>query len=333
MERILPGIMLMLVSGYAIAQNVTIHNFARAETETYFFRNTTAFGAKVGDLKHIREPVTAQNSTVIRQNQDTLYSGILIDLSRPVEITLPATEGRYMSMHVINQDHYMFVESKPGTYRLTQEDVGSRFAMANFRTFVNSRDPDDIMKAHQAQDGIVVEGGGKGPFTAPNWDQDALALARKALSDLATLGFDTRYAFGRKEEVRPVDFLVGVAAGWGGLPASEAMYIVASVAENDGAIAHAVTVKDVPVDAFWSFTVYDADGYFEANDLGINSYNNVTAKPDDDGSITIHFGSCDDQRINCIPITKGWNYVVRMYQPREEILNGSWVFPTPLPIQ
>lgn len=31
------------------------------------------------------------------------------------------------------------------------------------------------------------------------------AVARKALSDVATLGFDASYAFGRKEEVRPVD--------------------------------------------------------------------------------------------------------------------------------
>ena len=178
----------------------------------------------------------------------------------------------------------------------------------------------------------MVEGGGTGPFEEPEWDQEALAIARKSLSDLAALGFNSRYAYGRSDEVRPVDFLVGVAAGWGGLPASEAMYVVDSVSDNGGT-PHAVTVKDVPVDAFWSFTVYTADGYFEDNEPGINSYNNITAKPNNDGSITIHFGRCEDKRINCLSITNGWNYVVRMYQPQEGILNGSWVFPMPSPIK
>ena len=52
---------------------------------------------------------------MIRSNQDTLYSGLVLDLSKPATLTLPEIGGRYMSAHVINQDHYMFVESEPGT--------------------------------------------------------------------------------------------------------------------------------------------------------------------------------------------------------------------------
>ena len=29
-----------------------------------------------------------------------------------------------------------------------------------------------------------------------------------------------------------------------------------------------------------------------------------------------------------IPIMDGWNYVVRLYRPRAEILDGSWTFPS-----
>jgi hypothetical protein len=29
---------------------------------------------------------------------------------------------------------------------------------------------------------------------------------------------------------------------------------------------------------------------------------------------------------------KGWNYAVRLYRPREEILNGTWTFPEPRPV-
>ena len=314
-------------------KNVNVTNFVRAETDHMIRANMKAFGVKIGTMTHVRRPTTPDNQPVIRMNQDTLYSATVLDLSKPVKLTLPEVGGRYMSMHVVNQDHYMFVESKPGTYELTEEEVGTRFAFVTVRTFVDINDPEDLAKAHAAQDAIELTGGGDGPFQAPDWNTEQLAVARKALNDLAVLGFDTAYAFGRKDEVRPVDYLIGAAAGWGGLPQSAAMYIIASVDKNDGQTPHAVTVKDVPVDAFWSITVYNADGYLEANERGVNSYNNISAQPNKDGSFTIHFGGCEDGRINCIPITPGWNYAVRMYEPRAEILDGSWRFPTPEPVE
>lgn len=67
--------------------------------------------------------------------------------------------------------------------------------------------------------------------------------------------------------------------------------------------------------------------YLEPNDLGRNALNNVTAKKNADGSITINAGGCEDGRINCIPITRGWNYAARTYRPRPEIVSGEWVFP------
>ena len=101
---------------------------------------------------------------------------------------------------------------------------------------------------------------------------------------------------------------------------------------NDGKTPQGVTVKEVPGNAFWSIAVYNADGYLEANDLGVNSYNNFSAKPNEDGSFTIHFGG-DPKSVNYLPITEGWNYAVRMYQPRKEILDGSWTFPSIEPVK
>jgi len=148
------------------------------------------------------------------------------------------------------------------------------------------------------------------------------------LNDLASaISFDASKAFGSKDEVTKLDHLVGAISAWAGMPPSSAMYVVDSVPANDGKTPHAVTVKDVPVDAFWSVTVYNADGYLEPNDLGVNSFNNVSADPNDDRSYTLHFGGCEDGRINCIPITPDWNHTIRLYEPRAEILDGSWTFP------
>lgn len=333
MKPVLLAIALLSASIAYSAEPVTIDTFVRAETDTAIRTALKLTGGNFGQFMHFKKPVSVAEQMVIRTNRDTLYSGVILDLSSPATITLPDADGRFMAMHVVSQDHYMFVETEPGDYVLTEDNVGTRFAYVMVRTFVDPNDPADVEAANAAQDALAVSGGGRGPFDAPDWDQDDLLKARSALNELATLGFDASYAFGRKDEVRPIDHLVGAAAGWGGQPNYAAEYVISSVDRNDGDTPFAVTVNDVPVDAFWSVTVYNAEGYLEENDLGVYSYNSVTAESNDDGSYTIHFGACDDGRINCIPITKGWNYTVRLYQPRQEILDGRWQFPTPATVE
>ena len=117
-------------------------------------------------------------------NQDTLYSAVVLDLAEPATITLPEVGDRFQSMLVINQDHFSFVESSPGTYELTEDEVGTRFAFVLFRTFVDAADPHDLASAHATQDGIALSGGGDGPFEAPDWDLESLAEARKVADDV-----------------------------------------------------------------------------------------------------------------------------------------------------
>ena len=133
--------------------------------------------------------------------------------------------------------------------------------------------------------------------------------------------------FGAADKVDPVRHLVGTAAGWGGNPEEDAKYLAVVPKANDGATAHVLKVKDVPVDGFWSMTVYNANGFFEAPANAI-SVNNITAKRDADGSVTIHLGG-DPKSTNFLRIMPGWSNVVRLYRPRAEILNSTWTFPEP----
>ena len=114
------------------------------------------------------------------------------------------------------------------------------------------------------------------------------------------------------------------------MPIDEAYYV--NVEPNLPVGAYKITVKDVPVDAFWSISVYNKDGYFQKNEYDAYSVNNNSGAPNPDGSFTIHLGGVPTS-VNHLPITAGWNYVVRLYQPRKEILDGTWRFPDVEPVR
>lgn len=320
------GMALWTTSSLA-AEAVTVDNFVRAETDMTLDRyvNQGAFGK----FLHLRQPTPIDKQDVIRMNRDTLYSIGVFDLATPVTVIKPDSGDRFMSMLVISQDHSMLpVEHGPGAFTYTQEQIGSRYMIVILRTFVDAGNEPDRAAANSLQDQVVVEQEKAGTFDIPDWDEESLAAVRDAILVLASTRTDASPYFGNKDDLNPLYHLLGTAVGWGGNPKEAASYIVDASKHNDGMTAHSVTAKDVPVDGFWSITVYNAKGFMQENDLGVYSFNNVSAEANQDGSITINFGGCDDGRVNCIPITKGWNYAVRMYQPRSEIINRSWTFPT-----
>jgi len=312
-------------------QTVTKDNFVRAETDTYFAG--FAKDGALGKFVHSRDLADVKNQTVVRMNRDTLYSTGLFDLDAgPVTITLPDAGGRFMSLLLINEDHYNPATIyEPGKHIITREQVGTRYVAMLVRTFVDPNDPADLGKVHALQDAIKVDQpGGPGKFDVPHWDQASLTAVRDTLKQSGE--FNPRRGFGTRETVNPRDHLVATAAGWGGNPPQDAIYIAGRPKADDGKTVHRLTVKDVPVDGFWSVSVYNKDGFFEPNPQNAYSLNDRTAKKSPDGSYAIQFGGCDGKVPNCLPITPGWNYTVRLYRPRAEILDGRWTFPEAKPV-
>ena len=203
--------------------------------------------------------------------------------------------------------------------------------MLALRTLVDPSNPKDVEQAHALQDATKIEQpGGPGCLELPEWDPASHKKVREALLVLASTLPDSDRGFGTKDQVDPIRRLILSASAWGGNPDSEAKYLNVFPRKNDGKTSYRLTVKgEVPVDGFWSISVYNAQGYFERNVDGAYTVNNLTAKKGPDGSITVQFGSCDGKTPNCLPITPGWNYMVRLYRPRPEILNGTWKFPEP----
>src|SRR5262249_52981482 len=138
--------------------------------------------------------------------------------------------------------------------------------------------------------------------------------------------------FGTRDQVDPVRHLIGTASAWGGNPDKDAVYLNVTPSKNDDKTIYKLDVPaKVPVDAFWSVIVCDSSGHLQKNDLDAYSRNTITGKRSGDGSVAIQFGGCDGKILNCLPVLPGWNYMVRLYRPRAEILNGTWKFPEAQP--
>lgn len=339
MQRaILAALALLVPAAAAQAQDtaaatvpVTVENFIRAESDRYF----SAVALKedgFGKFEHHRElsPIDAQ--TIIRMNRDTLYSAAVFDLDAgPVTITLPDAGKRFMSLQLISEDEYSLPALYgAGRHTITKQQVGTRYVLAGVRTLVDPGDPADLDKVHALQDAIrVSQPGGPGKFEVPNWDPVGQKEVRDALIALGTTLTDTSHAFGTKDQVDPIQRLVSAATTWGGNPRKDAIYLNFTPPKNDGTTFYTLTVKDVPVDGFWSISLYNGEGYYQKNEFDAYSLNNITAKRNTDGSVTIHFGGCDGRIPNCLPIMSGWSYTVRLYRARPEVLSGKWKFPEP----
>ena len=91
-----------------------------------------------------------------------------------------------------------------------------------------------------------------------------------------------------------------------------------------------------PVHGFWSVTAYDKDGYFIPNALkrqSLGDRSNLAANRDGSVDLLIQAESPGKEKeANWLPVGAGqpFTLLMRLYSPREEILNGDW---TPPPVR
>jgi hypothetical protein len=93
-----------------------------------------------------------------------------------------------------------------------------------------------------------------------------------------------------------------------------------------------------PVDAFWSITLYDNDGFQVANSLNrfaVSSW--MPFKYNPDGSLDLYFQNESpgtNNEANWLPAPKGpFNLTMRLYAPRSEALTGKWNPPPTTKLQ
>jgi hypothetical protein len=93
-----------------------------------------------------------------------------------------------------------------------------------------------------------------------------------------------------------------------------------------------------PVNAFWSITLYDQDGFQVANSLNrfaVSSW--MPFKYNPDGSLDLYFQNESpgkDKERNWLPAPKGpFNLTMRLYAPKAEVLVGKWNPPPVVKVQ
>lgn len=265
---------------------VTIDNYNRAQSDVYFA--LIAKGGGFGKFRHGRELAPIGQGGIIRPARDTLYSLAGFDLDAgPVTITLPDPGEHFLTMQIINEDQYTQpVYYGVGSHTLTREIIGTRYAGVAVRVLVDPRDKNEIQQIHSLQDAIKVTQQNPGTFQVPNRDE----ASRKKVQTIS----DTRRMYGANEnQVDPVRHVIESAMLWGGAPEKDALYLPITPERNDGTTIYRLTVRDVPVDAFWSLTIYNTEGYIEPNKYETYSVNSHTAVKGPNGSVTVRFGGCD----------------------------------------
>jgi hypothetical protein len=312
---------------------VTPENFARAESDLNFSGLVKEGG--LGKFIHRRDPVSLDHQGVTRMNRDTLYSAAVFDLDAgPVTITLPDAGKRFVSMQIVDEDAdtvEVVYGSAPTT--LKRAAIGSRYALAAVRIFVDANNPKDVDAVRALQNAIRVEQpGGPGAFSVPNWEAASQVDVRTGLLALAETLPDAKGLSGPRGAGDPVRRLIGAGAAWGGLPEQDALFVNVTPDRNDGRTLHRLTLKDVPVEGFWSVSVYDGDGRFATNPQKAYTVNSVTAEAGADGAVVVQFGGCDGHVPNCLPTPPDWSAMLRLYRPGAEVLGGAWKPPQPQPV-
>jgi hypothetical protein len=146
---------------------------------------------------------------------------------------------------------------------------------------------------------------------------------------------DTMGVYGNYYLKRAIIAMIGLGAN----QAEDAVYPI-NIADSDGRpmdgannyVLHFNKDQLPPVDAFWSITMYDKEGFQAANSLdrfAIGDRDPLKYNPD--GSLDIYMQNATpnaDRESNWLPAPKGpLGVTMRLYAPKAQVLDGRWAPP------
>jgi hypothetical protein len=178
-----------------------------------------------------------------------------------------------------------------------------------------------------------------GADTLARGASDGLKLMRETMPTIARvtngwqMNTNTMGVYGDYYLKRAIVAMVGLGAN----QVEDAIYPI-NVADADGRpvrgedsyVLHFDKGELPPVDAFWSLTMYDAEGFQVANPLNRFALGDRDPlKPNADGSLDLyiqHASPGADREANWLPAPKSGELglTLRLYAPRPEVAEGKW---------
>lgn len=315
--------------GSATSVKVTQETYCRAETDRSF-ANIAKMAGGVNRLYPFRNVTPLDHQTVVRMNKDTLYSMGVVDTSKGATITVPEMPaGRYFSVLLVDNDHYCpGVIYTAGVHELPKDTkylgIGVRIQL------LKPSDPADVALVNKLQDQFVIKAGSADALPESKWDKTSLEeLTANYNAEFAKFAKYPDGSMGPRGRADETMRHLACAGAWGLFPNNDAVYINYNghlPADN----CYCATYQVPENTAFWSITMYGADGYLKSENSILNKFNTTMNA---DSTFTVHFGSkeaCGDVP-NRLDVSEGWNFLMRVYRPGQSVLNGSYKLPDAAP--
>lgn len=313
---------------------VTPDNFIHADSTRAFLKEIAASYGKVNHIRPVRELTNTDNQDVIRMNEDTLYTRVILDVRGGAAISTKEYKG-FQNINIIDINHSQIASlTGHGTLKIDESMLTEgHHVYVIVRTGLLRDLPEKEMmkKSHKAQDEVSITFNSSEPFVpSVNYDYSTLdtvkykilkAFALNPQKDVAKDGLGT------VKERDPDKARVIVAIGWGALAGQQAVYAPFTGYKERASF----TITDKPNShktGFFSITIYNADGYIANINYSINSDDMVTNK---DGSYTITFLASGEavnegeKNIVRTPRGKFWTGVLRSYNIKDKNEGFKWV--------
>lgn len=271
---------------------------------------------------HFPGVASAEDRFVVSPDNDTVYSVAIVNVSQGFTLALPDVGDRFLSIQITDENHVTpFYLYGGGTYTFTADQFESDYAVVGIRTGTDASEADIALVPEQLHPQYRISGAA-GADTMPRPDLDLLARVRAALlAEYSKLGSTAGAMQPRTGLVEDWEVFTYVTAGAWGLSADEnAMYTPYALPGAEGGTCYTATYPPVPVQAFFSITVYGPEKYLMSNENNIVSSNRGVVTGED-GSFTVAFGGthCRDLAPNYAYTPEdGWSLLLRAYRPDVE---------------
>jgi len=294
--------------------------FIQAESRAFFADFIGRAG--LNNFFHFPGVASAEDRFVVSPNNDTVYSIAIVNVSEGFTLELPDTGDRFVSIHIVDENHMSpFYLYGGGTYTFTEDQFETSYVAVGIRTGTDASKADVARISSELHPHYRITGASD-VDAMPRPDLDVLARVRAALvAEYGNLTTTSGAMQARTDLVEDWEFFTYVTAGGWGLSADEnAMYLPHAPANAKGGSCYTATFPPVPVKAFFSITVYGPEKYLMSNENNIVSSNRGVVT-NDDGSFRVAFGNkeCASLAPNFAYTPEdGWSLLLRAYRPEVE---------------